>query len=84
MNKETVTFEGIPGGDSECFCWEVDEETYKRFEGERGWRIEKELRESYRVDGMIEEAEAPWRLYPDDIFVDNKKVKITITIEEIE
>ena len=28
-----VTFEGIPSGDHECFCWAVDEETFTRVTG---------------------------------------------------
>lgn len=70
-----ITFEGTPSGDGGCFCWEVDEETYKQIYGESAWKLEKELEEY---------DETPWRLYPGVFFEGNKKQKVTIIVEKIE
>ena len=74
-----IQFEGVPSGDGECFCWEVDEETYKQIEGEASWKLEKELKKDMK-DTYGDET--PWRLYPGTIFRGNKKQKITIIVEE--
>lgn len=34
-NNMKVTFEGIPSGDHECFCWAVDAETFERVTGRK-------------------------------------------------
>lgn len=88
MNKKsrTVEFIGTPSGDGESFCWDVDEENFKKVVGRE---IEEDF--DYFLGAL--------RLYPDNIFGDeyiynenndvigiNKlgKCKIKISYEEIE
>lgn len=69
-------FEGIASGDGECFCWNVDEETLKKFYGQEEIDLQKE----------INEENEPFRLYPSRIFDfhNKKKYKIHVIMEEIE
>lgn len=51
-----VTFTGIPSGDMECFCWDVDRETFIRITGQ----------EPDEWDGSRFN-EGLYRLYPGDV-----------------
>lgn len=85
-----IEITGKISDDNECWCFEVDENTYKKIIGKRNYDIEKEYRkESFARGDFID---YPWRLYPSDIIeacgidvteCDNKKVKIKISVEKI-
>ncbi len=72
--KRLIEFSGIPSGDCECFCWEVDQETYKRITGCKPGRHDRGKKR-----GMH-------RLYPDDIignkvFQDGLPLKFKVLID---
>ena len=101
MGKKINEFEfiGLPSGDQECFCWEVDIETFMRIKGEDPdvynyviKKYEDDKLEPIPIGNMV-------KLYPDDIFNneyifdENEEVidinylgkcKIKISFEEIE
>lgn len=68
--KEPLKFQGIPSGDFECFCWEVDYETYKRIKKEVPGRFSKTVdcrgdypdKDEYGFKNC-----GLYRLYPDDL-----------------
>jgi len=70
--KQSITFEGIPSGNGECFCWKVDKDTFIRFRGEDDYNL---LVDMDALDDMF--------IYPEQFFPDKKNYKITITLEEI-
>lgn len=92
-----MTFEGVVGGDMECWCLFADENTYKQICGEQAWKLEKEIIEELQESGLKirktlekalgkESGSWSWRLYPND-FVKAKsgqKVRITIKTEILE
>jgi hypothetical protein len=83
---KNITIEGIPSGDGECFCLDVTPEEYIRFKGKESYDTEAAFREDFNKECMREmyPSDAPWRIYPNDLFKPHgKKVKITITIEEV-
>jgi len=57
-----VEFEGIPSGDCECFCWDVDHETFVRLTG----------REPDEYEGS-KFNEGKYRLYPNELWPFEKK-----------
>lgn len=75
MVKNNITFEGIPGGDCECFCWFVNKATYQKITGEKP-HVGIDKRGPYYL------------LYPDHVMYGlgignaKKKVKFTISIEK--
>lgn len=69
----TFKFEGIPSGDMESFCWDVDKETYVRIKGKEPGKFDKSVshKDMYKI-------------YPDDFYgFDKPKCKMTINIEVI-
>jgi hypothetical protein len=85
---KTITFEGIPGGDGECYCWNVDLETYKHFD--RNWEEEIKYRQDVNIDNGFPKDEGVYdefKIYPSHIDrvinASRKKYKITVTYEEI-
>ena len=73
-----VTFEGIPSGDHECFCFAVTKEEYKRIVNKDPTRNDR----SPFYDGLF-------MLYPDDILktlgvggVTEQSLKFTVSVEE--
>ena len=60
---DSISFEGEASGDCECFCWDVDEETYRKIVGEQEYWSEKDLREEAGWNTNNE----PWRIYPNHI-----------------
>jgi hypothetical protein len=70
-----IEFEGIISGDHECFCWDVDEATLRRF-----YEDNLKHRTSYFNEGL-------YRLYPDDLFdisIEDRKIKVKMEYELIE
>lgn len=71
----TLEFEGIPSGDMECFCFDVDLETYIRMNGYEPHEYAHGLNEgTFRYYPHFE--------HPD--YVRGNKVKVTITVEPYE
>ena len=69
-----VTFEGIPSGDYECFCWDVDRETFIRVTG----REPESYDESSFHEGL-------YMLYPSTamgLFDKKHKLGFTLQVEE--
>lgn len=65
-------FEGIPSGDYESFCWDVDKDTFINIMGK-----EPKIRnESYFNEGLF-------RIYPDDFHNNKKKCLIELNITEL-
>ena len=80
--KKTIEFTGINSGDYECFCWNVDIETFKRIKGEEPdafnyVEIDRSDIDNYKPIGN------KVKLYPNDIFKRNKRIKIKIEIETL-
>jgi hypothetical protein len=72
--KRKFTFEGVPSGDCECFCWDVDRETYIRVTGMKPDKYDRG-----RTKGT-------YKLYPNDIvgfevFERGTKLKVSVSIE---
>ena len=82
MNK-TIEFTGINSGDYECFCWDIDIETFKRIKGE-----EPDVFNYIEIDRSDIDNYKPIsdkvRLYPNDIFERDRRIKIKIEIETLE
>jgi len=87
---KTDTFIGTGSGDCECFCWDVDLETYKKYH--RGWEEDVKERQEVNISQGYPKNQGvydgTWRLYHQDIErlldLKRKKHKITITFEEAE
>ena len=65
-----VEFNGVPSGDFECFCWEVDLETYMRITGEEPSKFDKSVdcRGDFPdVDEYGLKNNGGYKLYPDDV-----------------
>lgn len=89
---KSFEFIGIPSGDGESFCWEVDIETFKKVMGFEpdGWDY---VKHKYRFDknGKVEfyDLSGLVKLYPNFIFSKNEpterygKLKIKIEYEEM-
>ncbi len=78
-------FEGKPSGDGECFCFEVDVETYKAICGLEDYYSTKSYREVWAEENGTPYPDEPWRIYPGKLFGNKwKKLRITITYEEVE
>lgn len=79
-----VTFEGIPSGDYECFCWDVDRETFIRLTGREPLEPEEGcvLDGSYFDDGL-------YKVYPSEVMdlplndERGKKYKFTLKVENV-
>lgn len=89
--EKTIIFEGIPGGDMECFCWEVTEDEYRRIMGEDDYQFELKMRkeiEEENKEWAIENIPEPWRIYPDYLMsrlkVYRKLARFTLTASEKE
>ena len=81
--RSEVTFEGTESGDSECFCWEVDEETFREIVGEESYQNELDTRAD--ISGLENE---PWRIYPGEVtgrvgYGNQPKKKFTIIVEDL-
>ena len=71
--SKTYEFDGIPSGDGESFCWDVNKETYISIKGEQPNKFDKS--ESHK--GL-------YRIYPNDFYgFDRPKCRIKISIEII-
>lgn len=69
-----VEFEGYPSGDGECFCWDVDEATFRRLTGN----------EPCESDAAVFTRGA-YMLYPRDVFGRSScraKMRFRIEFEE--
>jgi len=81
--KKTIEFTAINSGDQECFCWEVNTETFKRIKGK-----EPDVFDYVKIDRSDIDNYKPIgdkvRLYPDDIFKSGNKIKIKIELEILE
>jgi len=80
--KNSIEFTGINSGDYECFCWDVDIETFKKIKGEEPdvfnyVEIDRSDIDNYKPIGD------KVRLYPNDIFERNKRIKVKIEIETL-
>lgn len=81
MNK-SIEFEGVATGDGDCFCFEVDPETYKRVLGTRSYDLEMDYR-SDPEEGIF--ADASWRLYPMfGLTESGRRYKIRVEVEGID
>lgn len=92
-NIRTVEFEGIPGGDNECFCWHVDEATARRFN--QHYDLDREIAQEtidtlgdhWRKSGNFDNfsqmtLERLNQLYFENLFeLENKKYRFTIKVE---
>ena len=88
---KSVSFNGYWSGDCECFCWDVNLDTFSTFvshsEEEIKWKHGENLEQGLpKTDGIY--GEKDWRLYPSHLanhleIKPNKKYKITLTVEEI-
>ncbi len=69
--RRVITFVGVASGDCECFCWEVDKETYTRITGSKPTRHDRCGKRGYR-------------LYPGDIigdlFQSDRPLKVRVSI----
>jgi len=73
IQSETYEFQGIPSGDCESFCWDVDKETFIKIKGEAPNKHDKS-----RVNKGL------YRIYPDDFYgCDKPKCNMKISIEVI-
>lgn len=59
--KKITEFNGIPSGDNEAFCWDVDKETFIKINGEKPSKYDKSFFNKNT-----------YRLYPNDTFRKNK------------
>ena len=82
--KKTIEFTAINSGDFECFCWEVDIETFKKIKGKEPEihdYVEKDTSDMWNYKPIGNKV----RLYPDDIFGNvDSKIKVKIEIETLE
>jgi len=76
-----IEFIGKPSGDCECFCWDVDEQTFIEIEGKDSYKKEKEYKNKHEV----------WRIYQTTILnamgfslSENRKMRIKMIIEVID
>jgi len=80
--KKTIEFTAINSGDQECFCWNVDIETFKRIKGR-----EPDVFDYVKIDRTDIDNYKPIgdkiKLYPNDIFK-GEKIKIKIEVEILE
>lgn len=89
---KTYEFIGVPSGDGECFCWEVDVDTFKKVTGREhdGWDYVS-CDHKWGKDGNMEfyNLSELVKLYPDHIFSKDTpferygKLKIKIEFEEM-
>jgi hypothetical protein len=87
--KIEKTFEGYFGGDGECFCWNVDWETFQQIDSsshsELDWRQQDNIEQGHEKNyGLF--GEKSWSIYPSQLIQDldrKKKYKITLIVEEI-
>ena len=69
--NKTFEFIGIPSGDYESFCWDVDKETFTKITGKEP----KKYYKSYFNEGL-------YRIYPNKFYgFDKPKCKMIINIE---
>ena len=82
MKTKTIEFTAINSGDYECFCWDVDIETFKKIKGKEPdvfdyVEINRSDIDNYKPIGD------KVRLYPNDIFKSDRKIKVKIEIETL-
>jgi len=82
MKTKIIEFTGINSGDYECFCWDVDIETFKRIKGKEPDKFDYAEIDDSDFDNYKPIGDKV-RLYPGDIFKGNK-VKVKIEIEELD
>jgi len=76
--SKVVEFEGLATGDGGCFCFEVDEETYRKIMGERDYQIEL----AYRREEPFS-APKHWWVYPMfGVTEEGKRYKVRVEVEE--
>ena len=80
--KKTIEFTAINSGDYECFCWDVDIETFKKIKGEEPDEFDYAEIDDSDFDN-IKPIGDKVRLYPNDIFKKNRKIKVKIEIETL-
>ena len=87
MNK--FEFDGIPSGDGECFCWDVDKETYIRIRtqnykdmGYSAEQIEEELQNDLKWDKAVFH-KGMYMLHPNDVVGKSVKKHFVIESEEV-
>ena len=79
----TIEFIGMAAGDRECFCWDVDEATYKRICGDHAHAMEVEYNKT-RYGGPRN----IWRIYPSDLIAhlgvigDNRPMTFTFGYDD--
>jgi len=66
-NSKEIEFIGIPSGDYECFCWDVDAENYKKVVGREPDEFDYD-NVDFVGDQIIVRNDSILRLYPDHIF----------------
>lgn len=83
-------FEGIPSGDYESFCWDVDKETYVEIKT-NGYKakgiLEEEIKKEIACDMKWDKAkfhDDMYMIYPNDVIDRTKeRQKIIISCERI-
>jgi hypothetical protein len=83
-----VTFEGIPSGDGECFCFKVTADVYRLIAGEDRYRFEIGMRDEWtkEIGGPYPGNPDEFYLYPNDMFGysnNGEKLKITFKVENV-
>jgi hypothetical protein len=82
-------FEGIPGGNGECFHFVVDKETFIRIRGVEFYKQELEYQKLWHNEVFTGPSAIPfiepteWFIDPSIFFDGKSKLKIKIEIEEI-
>jgi len=86
-----ITFEGVPGGDCECFVWKVDTDNYIKVCGEKEYQDELAYCDRECLPQPKENAR--WSVYPSDVLkaagfdmlqANYPKLRVTVIVEEIE
>jgi hypothetical protein len=76
------TFEAIPSGDGECFCFKVDKETYIMLLGQKAYDEEIDFQQSSAQElGLAFKKPEYMFIYPHVFFNGIQKLKISITVE---
>lgn len=65
----SIEFKGIPSGDYEGFCWDVDKETFIKIKGEKPNKYDR----SYFNKGL-------YRIYPREFYNQNGICSTTIKV----
>ena len=74
MAEWTVEFVGVESGDHECFCWNVDADTFRRLTGD----------DPTPDDAARFGPKGLYRLYPDDLMPAGSRgrhLRVRVTVE---